>query len=186
MTDELIVGLYWNRDEDAIKRTEEKYGGYLTKVSFNILGDSEDCKECVNDTYLAAWNSIPPHRPNNLSTYLGKIVRHISIDVFRRKSAKKRYVSEYASSIAELGQVFSGGDSPEKYVESKEIVNLINVFLNNISEENRRLFLYRYFYFDSIKDLAGYCGISEAKAKSTLFRLRKQLKEFLAKEGVEV
>lgn len=185
MTDEFIVSLYWNRDEEAIKRTEEKYGGYLNKVSFNILADSEDCKECVNDTYLAAWNSIPPHRPNNLLTYLGKIVRQISIDVFRRKNAQKRYASEYVSSVEELGEVFSNSD-PEDYVEGKELVNTINAFLKSISIENRRLFIYRFFYFESIKDAAGYCGISESKAKSSLFRIRRQLKEFLVKEGVEV
>ncbi|MBR2902046.1 MAG: RNA polymerase sigma factor [Clostridia bacterium] len=186
MTDEFIVNLYWNRDEDAIKRTEEKYDGYLNKVSFNILADLEDCRECVNDTYLATWNSIPPHRPNNLLTYLGKIVRQISIDVFRKKNAQKRYASEYASSLEELGELFSSNDNLETIAGGKELIDSINRFLNGVSKEKRRLFVGRYFYFDSIKEVAGYCGVSETKAKSTLFRVRQQLKEFLREEGFGV
>lgn len=186
MTDESIVSLYWNRDEEAIRRTEEKYDAYLNKVSFNILDDLEDCRECVNDTYFAAWNSMPPHRPRILSTYLARIVRRISIDVFRKKNAQKRYASEYTRSIEELGEVFSGKDNPETIAESKELIDSINRFLMGISKEKRGLFVGRYFYFDSIKEVAGYCGVTETKARSTLYRVRQQLKEFLREEGFEV
>ncbi|MBR1740782.1 MAG: sigma-70 family RNA polymerase sigma factor [Lachnospiraceae bacterium] len=99
MTDEEIVGLYWARSEDAVTQTQKKYEHYLTKISYNILSDFEDCRECVNDTYLAAWNSMPEHRPSILSAYLGKLIRQISIDVFRKKHSLKRHASEYALSL---------------------------------------------------------------------------------------
>lgn len=103
MKDQEIVDLYWDRNEDAIQQTQNKYGAYLSKVAYNILADYEDSKECVNDTYMAAWNSMPSNRPGNLATYLGKITRQISIDVFRRKHRDKRFASQYAISLDELG-----------------------------------------------------------------------------------
>lgn len=111
MKDAEIVALYWSRDEDAVRQTQQKYGAYLAKVAYNILSDFEDSEECVNDTYLKAWNSMPEHRPCILSTYLGKITRQLSIDVFRKKNSIKRYASEYAVSLEELGDTFSS-DSP--------------------------------------------------------------------------
>ena len=119
MKDSEIVDLYWDRNEDAIHQTQLKYEAYLSKVAYNILADFEDSKECVNDTYLAAWNSIPPHKPNVLSTYLGKITRQLSIDVFRKKNATKRYASEYALSLEELGDSFSDGSTLEQAVDAK-------------------------------------------------------------------
>ena len=107
MKDSEIVDMYWDRNEDALRQTQSKYGAYLSKVAYNILADFEDCKECVNDTYMAAWNSMPTHRPGNLATYLGKITRQITIDRFRRKHRAKRYASEYALSLEELGDSFS-------------------------------------------------------------------------------
>ena len=114
MKDEQIVALYWDRDEDAIQQTQKKYGSYLSKVADNILANTEDSQECVNDTYLAAWNSMPTNRPNVLSTYLGKIIRQISIDVYRKKNRQKRYASQYAISLDELGDTFSDGTTPEQ------------------------------------------------------------------------
>lgn len=119
MQDQQIVGLYWDRDEEAINQTQVKYGSYLSKISYNILADFEDSKECVNDTYLAAWNSMPTHRPAVLSTYLGKITRQIAIDVFRKKNSVKRYSSTYALSLSELSDAFSSGDVPKHICEKK-------------------------------------------------------------------
>lgn len=187
MQDSMIVELYFDRDERALEETEKKYDRYLTKIAYNVLSDSEDSKESVNDTYLAAWNSIPPKRPDVLSTYLGKLTRRISIDLFRKKNAEKRKGSEYALSLDELGECVGGrGDSPEEDMEAKELGLSINAFLRTLKDDARNLFIARYYFLDSLKDAAGYCGMSEAKAKSMLFRTRCALKEYLEKEGFEV
>ena len=112
MQDEKIVELYWQRDESAIEETQGKYGRYLGKIAYNILADLEDSQESVNDTYLAAWNSMPPQKPSVLATYLGKITRRISIDIFRRRHREKRQASEYALSLSELEDCVGGGPSP--------------------------------------------------------------------------
>ncbi len=186
MKDSEIVNLYWKRNEEAIRQTQQKYGPYLSKVAYNILSDPEDSKECVNDTYLAAWNSIPPHRPDILSTYLGKITRQLSIDVFRKKKSAKRYASEYAISLDELGDTFSDGTTPEKVFDGRMLDAAINRFICALPDDVQRAFVGRYFFLDSIKDIAGYCGMKEGKLKSLLYRTRKQLKSYLVKEGFDV
>lgn len=186
MNDARIVDLYWTRSEDALQQTKEKYEAYLMKVAYNILADIEDVRECVNDTYLAAWNSIPPNRPCVLGTYLGKITRDISIDIFRKKHAAKRYASEYAQSLDELGDCFTDGNTPERELDAKLLNQAINRFLRKLPKENRNVFIGRYFYFDSVKSIAKYCGMSEAKVKTMLFRTRQRLKEYLKAEGFEL
>ncbi len=186
MKDSEIVNLYWDRNEDAIHQTQVKYGAYLSKVAYNILADFEDCKECVNDTYLAAWKSIPPHRPNVLSTYLGKITRQLSIDAFRKKNATKRYASEYALSLEELGDSFSDSSTPEQAVDAKLLDEAINRFICALPDDVQTAFVGRYYFFDSLKDIAGYCGMKESKLKSLLYRTRQQLKSYLIKEGFDV
>ena len=183
MEDELIVDLYWNRDEDAIGKTQEKYDRYLTKIAYNILANAEDSRESVNDTYLAAWDSMPPHRPAVLSTYLGKLTRRISIDCFRGRTRAKRVPSQYAMSLEELGECVSGGNTTEEIVNVKLLADAIGMFLRLQSDEARNLFIGRYYYLDSLKEAAAYCGMSESKAKSLLFRTRIALKEYLEKEG---
>lgn len=183
MKDEEIVELYWQRSEDAIKETSTKYQAYLSKIAYNILSDFEDSKECVNDTYLAAWNSMPEHRPSVLSTYLGKIARQISIDVFRKKNSLKRYASEYALSLSELEESFSDHATPEQTFDAKILDEAINTFIRSLPEESRKVFIGRYYFFDSVKKIAAYCGISETNVKAILFRARQKLKEYLVKEG---
>lgn len=183
MKDEEIVELYWQRSEDAIKETSTKYQAYLSKIAYNILSDFEDSKECVNDTYLAAWNSMPEHRPSVLSTYLGKIARQISIDVFRKKNSLKRYASEYALSLSELEESFSDRATPEQTFDAKILDEAINTFIRSLPEESRKVFIGRYYFFDSVKKIAAYCGISETNVKAILFRARQKLKEYLVKEG---
>lgn len=186
MRDDEIVTLYWKRDERAIKETKNEYGRYLFKIANNILADLEDSRESVNDTYLAAWNSIPPQRPSVLSTYLGKLTRRISIDLFRKKNREKRRASEYALSLNELEECIPGGNMPEDEVEVKLLAKSINDFLRMQPEEARTLFVGRYYFLDSLKDVARYCGMSESKAKSILFRTRCSLKTHLEQEGFVV
>ena len=183
MEDEQIVALYWERSEQAIAETEKKYDRYLEKIAHNILNNMEDSRESVNDTYLAAWDSMPPHRPAVLSTYLGKLTRRISIDCFRGRTRAKRVPSQYAMSLEELGECVSGGNTTEEIVNVKLLADAIGMFLRLQSDEARNLFIGRYYYLDSLKEAAAYCGMSESKAKSLLFRTRIALKEYLEKEG---
>ena len=183
MTDERIVELYWNRDESAVAETQSKYGRYLTKIAYNILTDMEDSLESVNDTYMYAWKSMPPHRPNVLSTYLAKITRRVSIDILRKKNRDKRVPSEYMSSLSELGDCVSGALSVEREIEAEELGKAINAYLKMVSTDARNLFVGRYFYMDSLKEVARYCGMSEAKAKMILYRTRCGLRAYLEQEG---
>ena len=186
MEDEKIVDLYWQRSESAIRETEIKYDRYLTKIAYNILADAEDSRESVNDTYLAAWNSMPPHRPGVLSTYLGKLTRRISIDCFRRRTRQKRGGSEYEVSLSELGDCVSGGNTTEEIINVKLLADAIGIFLRLQSEEVRNAFIGRYYYLDSLKEVAAYCGMTESKCKTLLYRTRVALKEYLREEGFDV
>ena len=183
MEDNLIVSLYWNRDEQAIGETEKKYGRYLVKIAYNILSDLEDSKESVNDTYLKAWDSIPPHKPSVLSTYLGKITREVSIDIYRKRASVKRQASTYAISLSELEECVSGGDTTMQDVDLHALVETINTFLRTLSPEARNTFVGRYYFMDSIREIASYYGMSEAKVKSMLHRTRIGLKANLEQEG---
>ena len=159
---------------------------YLTKIAQNILNNYEDSRESVNDTYLAAWNSMPPHRPSVLSTYLAKLTRRISIDIFRGRTRVKRQGSEYALSLQELGECVSGGNTTEEILNVKLLADAIGIYLRTLSPEARNLFIGRYYYLDSLKEAAAYCGMTESKAKSLLHRTRLGLKEHLRKEGFEL
>lgn len=186
MKDEMIIELYWKRDENAIKATESKYSAYLSKIAYNILSDTEDTLECLNDTYLAAWNSIPPHRPLVLSSYLGKLTRRISIDIFRKKNREKRRASEYSLSLFELSDCVSTEPSLEDNLEAELLAKKISEFLKEQKPDIRRAFIGRYFFFDSVKEISKYCNFSEAKTKTVLFRTRIALKKYLEKEGYTV
>jgi RNA polymerase sigma-70 factor (ECF subfamily) len=183
MDDDTIVSLYWKRDESAISATEKKYGRYLLKIAYNILNDREDSKESVNDTYLKAWNSMPPHKPIVLSTYLGKITRQVSIDIFRTKNRDKRRLNRYSVSLSELYECIPSGDKTDENVNLQLLSDAINDYLHDISAEARTVFVCRYYYFDSVKDISSHCGMSESKVKSLLYRARIGLKEYLKKEG---
>lgn len=183
MTDERIVQFYWDRDESAVAETQSKYGRYLTKIAYNILTDMEDSLESVNDTYMYAWKSIPPHRPGVLSTYLAKITRRVSIDILRKKNREKRIPSEYTFSLYELKDCISDHNRTEQKIEAEELAKAIQTYLKTVSPEARRLFIGRYYFLDSLKDVAKYCNMSEAKAKSMLYRTRCGLKSYLEQEG---
>ena len=183
MEDREIVALYWSRSETAIDETRLKYEPYLMKIAKNILKDSEDCRECVNDTYLRAWNSIPPHRPAVLSTYLGKITRQGAIDGVRKQHAARRGADSYACALEELGDTVPGGETPEQQVAARELADSIGQFLWTLPPQTRHVFLWRYYYFDDIPTIANRSGMSRAKVKSLLYRTRQQLKTHLVREG---
>lgn len=186
MQDDAIVALYWQRDEAAIQATEEKYGRYLLKIAGGFLADPPDREESVSDTYLAAWNSIPPQRPLSLSTYLGKLVRRISIDRLRRNTRQKRGGTEYELSLSELAGCVAGGTTPEDAMEMKLLAQCLNRFLRELPQQERDLFVGRYYFLDPLKEVARYCGMTESKAKSMLFRVRCRLRERLGEEGFVV
>ena len=183
MEDSRIVDMYWERDEAALKETATKYGRYLNSISFGILHDAEDAKECVNDTYNDAWESMPPHRPLLLSTFLGKITRRISIDLLRKKHADKRGGGKMALALEELDECVQGSGNVEEEVVRRELVKKISELLQGLPEMERKVFMRRYWFIDSVAEIAERFGFSESKVKSMLFRTRNKLREELQKEG---
>lgn len=186
MEDMQIVDLYVARSEQAIAETARKYGTYLFSIAKNILFDRADAEEAVNDTYLGAWRSIPPHRPNRLSTYLGKITRRCSLEKWKREHAQKRGGGEVPLALEELSDCLPGRDSPQQQIEMKELTRLINTFLKSLPETEQRIFICRYWYLCPVKTIAGDFGFTESKVKSMLSRTRSKLKQSLQKEGIEV
>lgn len=183
MEDERIVDLYWERNGSAISETAEKYGKYLHSISYQILQNSEDAEECVNDTYNDAWQSMPPHRPSVLSTFLGKITRRISIDLWRKFSAEKRGGGTAALALDELEDCVSGIEDVVTEVEGLELQKKLNDFLLSLPKLERQVFMCRYWYMDTISDIAKHFACSESKIKSMLYRTRKKLGTMLKKEG---
>ena len=165
MDDEKIVSLYWQRDESAIRETEEKYDRYLTKIAYNILNNYEDSRESVNDTYLAAWNSMPPHKPSVLSTYLAKITRRLSIDIFRGRNRQKRQGSEYALSLNEPGDCVPGGNTTEEIVNVKLLADATAIYLRTLPADARNAFIGRYYFLGRVKEVTAECGMKDSKAK---------------------
>lgn len=183
MEDEKIVQLYWDRDEEAIPATARKYGQYCTAIVRNILGSREDAEECVNDTYLNAWNAMPPHRPRVLATFLGRIVRNVAVNRWRRGAAEKRGGGELAVVLDELGEVVSGGEDVEQALRYRELVEAINAFLEGLPPEKRGIFLCRYWYTDSVADIARRYGMRPGAVSMALSRLRTRLRAELEERG---
>lgn len=184
MEDHKIVDLYWARSESAIKETSIKYGRMLNGISYSLLSSSEDAEECVNDTYLEAWQRMPDDRPSYLGAYLAKIIRCLSIDRFRASHRQKR--GDAAELTDELCQCIPDGMTPNEEYENGRIAKVINNFLFELDEEKRRMFVRRYFYSESVSDVAKAMGIGVPKVKTTLHRLRNQLREYLEKEGIGI
>lgn len=185
MDDKEIVELYWQRNEAAIGETAARYGKFCHSIAYNILGNNEDAEESVNDTYLNAWNSIPPHRPSVLSTFLGKITRRVSIDRWRKRSAQKRGGGQIALALDELEECISGGKSVEQAVEAKLLSDVVNSFVKSLPDTERGMFLCRYWYMDSVESIAKEFGFSQSKVKSMLYRTREKLRARLIKEGLQ-
>ncbi len=183
MEDAAIVELYLRRDESAIAATERKYGLRLRKLALGVLGDPGTAEECENDTYLRAWERIPPHEPRDcLFPFLGRITRHLAIDRLRREQSQKRS-GNCLELTRELAECIPGGEGPEEALEAEALRRSIDAFLAACSPEQRTLFVRRYWFFDSIPELSRRYGLSQSKVKTTLFRLREKLRERLEAEG---
>lgn len=186
MDDAKIVQLYWDRNEQAIPVTANKYGNYCTSIAINILGNREDAEECVNDTYMNAWNSMPPHRPNILSTFLGKIVRTLSIKRYKHNTADKRGGGQATVVLDEIAEFVSDTDSVEQEIDHRELVKAIDSFLDRLPTDKRNIFVCRYWYFDSVSDIANRFGMTENNVSVTLSRLRLKLHNYLLERGFEL
>lgn len=187
MDDAKIVQLYRDRNEQAISATASKYGNYCASIAESILGNHEDAEECVNDTYLSAWNSIPPHRPSSLSAFLGKIVRNLSIKRYRYNTADKRGGGQAAVVLDEIAELVSDADdSVAQEVERRELIKAIDTFLGTQSAEKRGIFVRRYWYFDSISDIAARFEMTENNVSVTLKRVRFKLNNYLLERGFEL
>lgn len=183
MDDSEIIDLYLARNEDAIRRTQFKYGALCQSIAYNILGDTEDSEECVNDTYLSIWNNIPPEIPENFKAYVCKLARNISISRMRRNNAKKRG-RESLISLSDVTEADEFAVYREDGFSDRELGRLIGDFLRAQPADVRNVFLRKYFFGDSVADISDRFSFSESKIKSMLFHTRKKLQKFLAKEGV--
>ena len=186
MDDAKIVQLYWERNEQAIIESSNKYGTYCNSIAHNILFNWADAEECVNDTWLHAWNSMPPHKPYILSTFLGKITRNLSFDCYKRNHRDKRGGNNIDLVLEELEEIVSGNDNPEKQLQEKELKEEINQFLFSLSKDKRYMFILRYWYADSISEIAERFGLSENNVSVILNRVRKKLKSYLNEKGYDI
>lgn len=186
MDDLCILELYAERSEAAVRQTDEKYGRYCRRIAYDILQSDEDAEECVNDAYMRAWNSIPPKKPENLRTFLGKMVRNLALDRCERARAQKRGGGQYALALEEMEECVPYASDTEQSVDGALLSQLLNDFLAGMKPEARNIFMRRYWYLSSVKDIAAEFGFSESKVKMSLHRSREELKKFLIKEGVSL
>lgn len=182
MDDRQIIDLFWARSQEAISAAAEKYGAYCRSIAFSILRQHQDTEECVNDTWLRAWNAMPPRRPELLSAFLGKLTRNLALNRWRDAAAEKRGGGETALALEELADCLSGGDATLQAVEERLLAERINLFLQQLPQEKRQIFLRRYWYLLPVKDIARLHGRSEQAIASLLLRLRRQLRTFLEQE----
>ena len=183
MEDSQIVALYWEKNEDAIVETDRKYGDYCRSIAMNILADRGDAEECVNDTWLQTWNAIPPHRPTVLAAFLGAITRRLSLDRWRKNTRKKRGGGQVPLALEELSQCVPAPGGPEETAQLAELTHALEVFLKGLSSRDRDLFLCRYWYLASIREIAQAFRHPESRVKVILFRTRNKLKIYLEQEG---
>ena len=186
MEDTKIIQLYWDRNQQAISETAIKYGAYCTSIARNILGNHEDAEECVNETYFQTWNTIPPHRPNRLSTFLGKITRNLSFNQYKLTHANKRGRGETPAILDELSECVSGKQDVEQEMEYYELVKILDDFLDSLPSKKRSIFICRYWYNDSLTEIAKQFHMKENAVSMTLQRIRKKLKQYLVERGYEV
>ena len=184
MDDREIINLFYARSEGAIQAVSDRYGGYCYAISFAILGDREDALECVNDTWLRAWNAIPPAKPEKLGIYLGKITRNLSLNRLKHDGAKKRGGGRVELLLSELEDCLPAGESVESALADAELKEVLENWLRGQSMEKRGIFLRRYFLMRSVGEIAREYGDSESRITSILHRMRKDLKQYLEKEGI--
>ena len=186
MDDSRIVALYWARNDLAIRETKKKYGRYCYAIAYNILHNAQDAEESENDTYLDAWNAMPPHQPKLLSTFLGKITRRISLDKWRSRTAEKRGGSQVTLSLDELMECIPDSKQIDDRLQSEALATIIDHFLRSLPAQERSVFLCRHWFFDPIEDISREFGFSQSKVKTMLCRTRQKLKDYLEKEGIYI
>ena len=186
MDDKQIIELYNSRDERAIKQTSLKYGRYCFSIAKNILSSDQDCEECLNDTWNRAWNSIPPKQPSNFRLFLGKIVRNLAIDKIKHDSCQKRGGTEFDLALDEIGDIVSDNNSVEQEFEYALFVKSLNSFLHSLPVRECNIFVSRYFYIESISDIAKKYSLTDANVHKILSRTRIKLKAYLKEEGYDI
>jgi len=184
MDDRQIIALYNERSEAALSETAKKYGRYCHTIAYNILRNEEDSEECVNDAWLRAWEAIPPQCPERLSAFLGKITRNLALNRYKHKNREKRGGGQTVLVLEELAECIPGTNSAEEAANEALLVEVLNRFLEGLPAEKRKIFMRRYWYVSSVKEIAEDFGLSESKVKMTLLRLRSKLKQTLEKEGI--
>ena len=186
MDDKGIIRLYWDRNDRAIQATSDKYGHYCRSIARNILRSEEDAEECVNDTYLAAWNAMPEQWPEQLSAFLGRITRNLSFNRYKHNRAEKRGGGEMALILDELADCVSDIDDVEQTVDRHELAEAINMFVRGLPAGKRDMFVRRYWYADPVAEIAEGRGVQPGTVSKTLERTRKELKRYLAERGFEL
>lgn len=184
--DKQIIDLYWAHSETAISETASKYGRYCHSIAFNILHSHEDSEECVNDTFFNAWKAIPPQRPNKFSAFLGTITRHLSLNKWEQYNAEKRGCGQVPLVLEELTDCIPASENVEQVADDLALTELLNRFLGTLSTDSRKIFMRRYWYMNSIKEIAKGYSMSESKVKMSLLRSRNELKQLLEKEGFDL
>lgn len=186
VSDAGIIELYWQRSEDAIRETDFKYGSYLRAIAYNIVRDPGDCDECLNDTYVAVWNAIPPERPRLLQAYLATVMRRTAINCYNAKHRQKRILSEYASSLSDFEGFLSDGENPDAVIESKELGRAISDFVRSLSERRMYIFMSRYYLARSIEEIAKTLKCSVSTVNKEIAAIKRELKRKLEEEGFTV
>jgi RNA polymerase sigma-70 factor (ECF subfamily) len=186
MEDREIIQLYWERNEQAIRESEHKYGLYCRSIACSILPSPQDAEETVSDTWLRAWNAMPPQKPGRLSAFLGRITRNLAFDRWRRQNAEKRGGGELSLVLEELAECVSGGGNAEDALEMRELGRALNGFIAALPRDKRVLFLGRYWYALPVNELAKRCGMTEGAAAAALRRLRIKLRKQLEEGGFEL
>lgn len=186
MNDEEIVKLFWERDESALSAAADKFGSYCKRIALNILENTEDSEECVNETLMRAWKNIPPSKPENLAGFLGKITRNSAINMLRKRKSEKRGGGEYGLILDELSECVSDGTDISETVEYQELVKAINEFLRGLDPLKRSICVMRYSRLEAVADIAKALNVKESYVQTSLFRTRKKLRNYLKKRGFEV
>ncbi len=186
MNDQAIVELFWARDEGAIPAVAAQYGAYCAAIARNILGDAQDAEECVNDVWLRAWNAMPPHRPEQLAAFLGKITRNLALNRWQKTRAAKRGGGQTAQVLQELEELLSDGTDASQALDRQELIWAIQAFLDTLKPEQRNIFLCRYWYLDSTADIAAQFGRTQGTIHVTLHRIRSKLRTYLAERGFDL
>ena len=182
--DQSFVNLFWERNEQGLHEVKSKYGNYCRRIAYGVLRNWQDAEECESDTYLAAWNVIPPQQPTLLAAFLGRITRNLSLKKLRTDTAVKRGGNAAILSLEELSDCIPAGKSFEEDLQTRELADSISIFLRTLPEIQRKVFILRYWYCDTVREIAGRFGFTQSKVKMMLLRTRADLREFLIKEGI--